>query len=171
MRLRYDDGCTERRRLGSGNGGTRCGCWREAGRPRPRPRRWNGTPTLLANGPRHSGRVVLRRWLLSSQEVPPRIEPGAAGRVEGGGAGIAVASWHRFVQLELEGGAPVGRGTLRVDAEPEWLPELPAPVGLCPEASQEAVGQGRPGTAGRLCEGVHCLDSGGPTNWGQDILR
>ena len=74
--------------------------WREAGRPRPRPRRWNGTPTLLANGPRHSGRVVLRRWLLSSQEVPPALnrerqaELKAAVQELPSQAGIDLSNWN-----------------------------------------------------------------------------
>ena len=55
----------------------------------------------------------------------PRAERGAAGRVEGGGAGVAIASRHRIIQLELEGGAPVCRGTVRVVAVPEQLSELP----------------------------------------------
>ena len=100
----------------------------------------------------------------------PRVGRGATGRVEGGGAGITIASGHQPVQLELEGGAPVCRGAVRAGAEPEQLPELPAPFGVCAEAPQEAVGQGGPGTAGSLCVGVRCPGVGGPTNWGQDIL-
>ena len=53
----------------------------------------------------------------------PRVGRGTAGRVEGGSAGVAIASRHQPVQLELEGGAPVCRGTVRVVAEPEQLPD------------------------------------------------
>ena len=100
MRLRYDGGCTERRRHGSGNGGTRCGCWREAGRPRPRPRRWNGTPTLLANGPRHSRQADRGRCHLSRREVPPALngkqqaELKAAVPALPSQAGIELSNWN-----------------------------------------------------------------------------
>ena len=55
----------------------------------------------------------------------PRAERGSAGRIEGGGAGVAIASRHRPIQLELEGGAAICVGPLRVVAEPEQLSELP----------------------------------------------
>ncbi|MCE2499611.1 MAG: hypothetical protein J4G13_01965 [Dehalococcoidia bacterium] len=48
----------------------------------------------------------------------PRVGCGAAGRVEGGGAGIAVPSRHRSIQLELEGGAAICTGPFWLDAEP-----------------------------------------------------
>ena len=101
----------------------------------------------------------------------PRAERGAAGRVEGGGAGSSQPGGDRTIQLELEGGAPVCARTVRVGAEPEQLPELPAPAGVCAEASEEAVAQGRPGTAGSLCGGVCRPCRSGPTQWGQDILH
>ncbi len=89
----------------------------------------------------------------------PRAERGAAGRVEGGGAGIAVAGGHRTIQLELEGGAPVCGGTLPAGTEPEQLPELPAPVGVCAEAAQEAIGQGGPKCpASTKYAELHCLN-------------
>ena len=59
-------------------------------------------PTPLANEPRRLRKAVRRRWILSTGVVPPRAERGAAGRVEGSGAGIAGAGRHRPVQLELE---------------------------------------------------------------------
>ena len=62
---------------------------------------------------------------MSSREVPPRAERGSAGRIEGGGGGVAIASQHRPIQLELEGGAAICVGPLRVVAEPEQLSELP----------------------------------------------
>ena len=66
-------------------------------------------------------RAAPRRWFSNRVVVPPRAGRGAAGRVEGVGAGVA--SWHRPVQLELEGGAPVCNE--RAGAEPEQLFELP----------------------------------------------
>ena len=45
--------------------------------------------------------------------------------------------------LELEGGASVYLGTLRPQPEPQQLPELAAPAGICPHAAQEAPSQGR----------------------------
>ena len=55
----------------------------------------------------------------------PRAERGSAGRIEGGGAEVAIGSRHQPIQLELEGGAAICVGPLRVVAEPEQLPELP----------------------------------------------
>ena len=55
-----------------------------------------------------------------------RAGRGAAGRIEGGGAGVAIASrGHQPIQLELEGGAAICGGTVRAGAEPEQLSELP----------------------------------------------
>ena len=65
-----------------------------------------------------------------------------------GGAGITVASGHQFVQLELERSAPVCAGPLPAGTEPEQLSELPASIGVCAEAAQEAIGQGGPGATG-----------------------
>ena len=62
---------------------------------------------------------------MSSREVPPRAERGSAGRIEGGGAGVAIARRHRPIELELEGGAAIYVGPLRVVAEPEQWSELP----------------------------------------------
>ena len=90
----------------------------------------------------------------------PRAGRGATGRVEGGGAGVAITSGHRPVQLELEGGAPVFRGTVQADAEPEQLSELPAQVGGCVEASQEAVGEGGPSAAEYAALTASALRSG-----------
>ena len=55
----------------------------------------------------------------------PRAERGSAGRIEGGGAGVAIVSRHRPIELELEGGAAIYVVPLRVVAEPERLSELP----------------------------------------------
>ena len=171
MRLRRGDGCTGRRRPGSGSAGTRYGCWPRDGRRRRWAGRWTGMPTPLANGPRHLRKAVRGRCLLSSREVPPRAERGSAGRIEGGGAGVAIASRHRPIQLELEGGAAICVGPLRVVAEPEQLSELPAPAGVCAETPQAATAQGGSGAAGSLRGRVCGADGGGPTDWGQDILR
>ena len=108
-------------------------------------------PPRVAGGWR-SGLLHLRgggpdRPLLSrgpaQSDIATRVGRGATGRIEGGGAGIAVASRHRLVQLELEGGPPVCAAPLRVGAEPEWLSELPAPLGICAETVQETLAQGR----------------------------
>ena len=79
----------------------------------------------------------------AQSDIATRVGRGATGRIEGGGAGIAVASRHRLVQLELEGGPPVCAAPLRVGAEPGWLSELPAPLGICAETVQETLAQGR----------------------------
>ena len=83
-------------------------------------------------------------------DTTARLVRGATGRIEGGGAGIAVASGHRLVQLELEGGPPVCAAPLRVGAEPEWLSELPAPLGICAETVQETFTQGRTQSGAKL---------------------
>ena len=100
----------------------------------------------------------------------PRVGRGATRRAESGGAAIAVAGGHRTVQLELEGGAPVCAGPLRVGAEPEQLSELSAPAGVCAEAAQEAVGQGGPSAAGSFREEVCGIEGDGGTDGNQEIL-
>lgn len=52
-------------------------------------------------------------------DIIAHLGRGATGRIEGCGAGIAVASSHRLIQLEMEGGPTVGAALLRVGAEPE----------------------------------------------------
>ena len=56
-------------------------------------------------------------------------------------AGIKLANWS-LRQAQEEGGAAVCLGTVRHRDEPQQLFELPAPLGIRPEASQEALGQG-----------------------------
>ncbi len=94
----------------------------------------------------------------------PRVGRGATRGVEGGGAGVAVAGGHRTVQLELEGAAAICTGTFWFGAEPEQLSELPASVGVCAEAAQEAVGQGGPGASGGIRGGLCGAGSVGPTH-------
>ena len=72
----------------------------------------------------------------------PRPRRGVASVTEGGGAGVARHGGHGTGQLELEGGPSVCLGTVGHQPEPQQLPELPAPFGIRPEASQEAAGQG-----------------------------
>ena len=43
----------------------------------------------------------------------------------------------------LEGGAAVRPGTVWSRFEPQQLPELPAPIRICLQAPQEALGQGQ----------------------------
>ncbi len=52
-------------------------------------------------------------------DITARLGWGETGRIRGDGAGIAVASRHRLIQLEMEGGPTVGAAPLRVGAEPE----------------------------------------------------
>ena len=73
----------------------------------------------------------------------PRTWRDATGGVDGGSAGVARDVGHRNGQLELESGAAVCLEAFRHWPEPQHLPELSAPLGVCPEASQEASGQGR----------------------------
>ena len=73
----------------------------------------------------------------------PRTWRDATGGVDGGSAGVARDVGHRNGQLELESGAAVCLEAFQHWPEPQRLPELSAPLGVCPEASQEASGQGR----------------------------
>ena len=57
-------------------------------------------------------------------------------------SGIEMANW-TLRQAQEESGAAVCLEAFRHWAEPQHLPELSAPLGVCPEASQEASGQGR----------------------------
>ncbi len=53
-------------------------------------------------------------------DIAALLGRGATGRmIEGGGAGTAVASRHRLIQLEMEGGPPECAARIRVGAEPE----------------------------------------------------
>ena len=72
----------------------------------------------------------------------PRPWRNAAGGVEGGGAGVACRGGHCLGQLELGSGSPICPGTMERQPEPQQLPELLAPLGICLQASQEASGQG-----------------------------
>ena len=116
-----------------------------------------GSPGVGQGCPHHwpmdhgiCGRRSGGRCLLSSREVPPRAERGSAGRIEGGGAGVAIASRHRPIQLELEGGAAICVGPLRLSLSRSSCLNYLHRVGVCAETPQEAVGQGGPGTAGSL---------------------
>ena len=71
----------------------------------------------------------------------PRPRRGTTGGVEGSGAGVAGAGGHRTGQLVLEGSSAVCLGTVRHRVEPRQLFELYAPLGIRPEASQEAPAQ------------------------------
>ena len=88
--------------------GALLGRWRmdEAEMRRRRwPMHWNGMPIRLAYGPGHSRRAAPRRWFLNRVVVPPPCWTWSTGRVEGGGAGVSIASRNRPIQPELEGGA------------------------------------------------------------------
>ena len=127
--------------------------------PTPREReRWHAI-WLLAQGWTASGTAqalgrdphTIGRWaaafgeggpaaLMFEQSGAPRSLRGAAVGVESGGAGTACHGWHRTRQLELEGGSSVCLGAIRHRPEPQRLPELLAPSGVCLQAPQEAVG-------------------------------
>ena len=73
---------------------------------------------------------------------------------------------HRTGQLDPlagseEGGSSVFLGAIRHQPEPQRLPELPVPVAVRPEASQEAIGQRRRREEGVLRGGVRRPDGGG----------
>ena len=80
----------------------------------------------------------------------PRPLRGAAVEVEGGGAGTACHGRYRTRQLELEGGSSVCLGAVRHRPEPQWLPELPAPSGVCLQAARRSVCSRLMGPSGRL---------------------
>ena len=84
----------------------------------------------------------------------PRPWRDAADGVEGSGPRTARQVGHRPGQLELDGGAAVSLGTMGRQPEPQQLPELPAPAGVCLQAPQEAAGQGGRGQTGGLRGGV-----------------
>ena len=58
-----------------------------------------------------------------------------------GEAGIELANWS-LRQAQEEGGPAACLGALRYQSEPQQLPELSAPAGVCYEAPQEASDQG-----------------------------
>ena len=149
--------------------------WRMAAGPEPAPcltrgmdggggrsGRWNGMPTLLVNGPRCLRRVVPGRCHLSSQEVPPPLTGEQQAELKTAvqelprQAGIELSNWNwkavrRFVEDRF--GLALSRSSCL-----NYLHRL----GICAEASQEAVAQGRPGAAGSLCGGVCRPHCGGP---------
>ena len=83
----------------------------------------NGGPTALA-------------FEQSGGSPRPRRRP--AGPTEGCGPGAARKGRHRLGELELESGAEICPRTLRALVDPQQLPELPPPLGFCPEAAKEA---------------------------------
>ena len=78
--------------------------------------------------------------LILEQAGAPRLGRGATGGIEGGAAGTSRHGGHRLGQLELAGCVSVCPGALR--RQPEQLPELPAPFGICLQTPQEAFSQG-----------------------------
>ena len=68
-------------------------------------------------------------------------------------AGMDLANW-TLRQAQEERGPSVCPGTVRPQSVPPQLPELPAPLGVCLQAPQEAVAEGGCGQAGGLCGGV-----------------
>ena len=66
------------------------------GDPPRLPRRWSGTHTRLVIGSKTPAWKVRPVCPLSRRGVPPRPQPGATSRVEGGGPGSAWSSGHRL---------------------------------------------------------------------------
>ena len=73
----------------------------------------------------------------------PRPRPDTAGGVEKSDATAAAIIGHGTGQLALAGGAAVCMGAVRTQPEPQQLLELPAPIGIQLQASQEALDQGQ----------------------------
>lgn len=57
-------------------------------------------------------------------------------------SGLELAAW-TLRQAQEEGGTSVHIGVVRQPHQPQQLPELPAPAGVCLQAAQEEAGQGR----------------------------
>ncbi len=118
--------------------------WPSLGPPRPPSEFRERVPTASLGGPpslaggsgSHDFRAV------RGSPVPRRR---TVGGVEGSSPRVACESRRRPGPLELEAIPAVCLGSLR------HLPELPAPLGIRPETSQETSGQGRCGETGSLC--------------------
>ena len=115
-----------------------------------------GCGASLGTGSSHHwtmGRRLWRGWACRLDFRAVRGSPppsrGAAVEVEGGGAGTACHGRYRTRQLELEGGSSVCLGAVRHRPEPQWLPELPAPSGVCLQAPEEVPSR-LMGPSGRL---------------------
>ena len=151
--------CTGRRHPGSGNGGMPDGFWSKAGLRWRWPRRWDGMPIPLAGGLPSSARAVRGRWPSSSRVVPPAIDGVQQTELKAvvqefpAKVGLDLANW-TLRQAQEEGGAQICAGTFRGLPEPQQLPELPAPLGICAETAPEASAQSRRSPAGDLRGGV-----------------
>ena len=159
---RCGGGCTGRPRRASASAGTRCGCWRGAGR-RPRwRRRWSATRTRSATGWPASAGTAPRASPSSRRggSPPPSTRPQQA-ELKAAVQAPPRGGGHRRGRLELEGGAAFCRRALRRDPGPQRLPELPAPAGLRRQAPEEAPAQGGRGEAGRLRARVRRPAGGG----------
>ena len=87
-----------------------------------------GPAALIFEQTRGSPPPLTRR----SRRSPPERRGGTTARHSG----------HRNGQLVLEGGASVCLRTVWHQPEPQQLPELASPAGVCLQASQEAAAQG-----------------------------
>ena len=130
--------CTGCRHPGSGNGGMPDGLWSKPGLRWRWPRRWDGMPIPLAGGLPSSARAVRGRWPSSSRVVPPAIDGVRQTELKAvvqefpAKVGLDLANW-TLRQAQEEGGAQICAGTFRGLPEPQQLPELPAPLGICAE--------------------------------------
>ena len=101
-------------------------------------------------GPTHNWPVGrrLRRgraWSLdirAVRRVPPALGETQQAELKAAVQELPEQGGHRTGQLVLEGGAAVRFGTVWRQFEPQQLPELSAPLGICLQAPQEAPAQG-----------------------------
>src|SRR3972149_3299697 len=108
-------------------------------------------PTRLATGWKPSGKRDRLGWRSSRAVVPPRPRRGATGDIEGSSAGCPERGGVGSGEVDLERGAAVCAGALRLLAQQPHVSELPAPAGVCVEAAQETVVQGQNWKAGGFC--------------------
>ena len=130
----------------------------------------SGAAQALGRDLRTIGRWAAALIFEQTPEVPARPWRDAAGGVEGGGAGTVCHGCGRTRQLELKGSSSVCLGAIRHQPETQWLPELSALVGICAEASQEPIGQGRRKEEGVFRSGVRRPDGGSAGVRSQDSL-
>ena len=115
--------------------------------PAPMPReRWyailllaQGMTAAAATEALERGPHIIGRWASAFGQGGPA----ALIFEQSGGSPRPWPSGRRLCQLELEGGKAVCGGAVRHGLESEQLPELAASLGICLQAAEEALGQGR----------------------------
>ena len=99
-RLRCGGGCTERRRYGNENGGTRCGCWRRVGRQRRVPHALERDAHTIGLWARAFAEGGPKAMVFEQSGGPPaldveqRAELKAAVPVSPSQAGIDLSNWN-----------------------------------------------------------------------------